>query len=93
MSNVPAAEYLRAPTERQEYSLDCQSARIAKYAQENGLAVYQTYCDQARSGLKIARRSGLSSLLQDVVSTVTRGEVRTPDSSMAVITFGERPVF
>ena len=37
MNNVPAAEYLRVSTERQEHSLDCQSARIANYAQENGL--------------------------------------------------------
>ncbi len=36
MTNVPAAQYLRVSTERQEYSLDCQSARIANYAQEKG---------------------------------------------------------
>jgi DNA invertase Pin-like site-specific DNA recombinase len=67
MTNVPAAQYLRVSTERQEYSLDCQSARIATYAQENGFAVCQTYCDEAKSGLEIGRRSGLSRLLQDVV--------------------------
>jgi len=26
MTNVPAAQYLRVSTERQEYSLDCQRA-------------------------------------------------------------------
>ncbi|MFZ0796645.1 MAG: recombinase family protein [Terriglobales bacterium] len=67
MTNVPAAQYLRVSTERQEYSLDGQSARIAIYAQENGFAVLQTYCDEAKSGLEIARRAGLSRLLQDVV--------------------------
>jgi DNA invertase Pin-like site-specific DNA recombinase len=67
MTNVPAAQYLRVSTERQEYSLDCQGSQIAKYAQENGFAVCQTYCDEAKSGLKIARRTGLSQLLQDVV--------------------------
>jgi DNA invertase Pin-like site-specific DNA recombinase len=67
MTNVPAAEYLRVSTERQEYSLDCQSARIAKYARENGFAVCHTYCDGAKSGLEIGRRTGLSQLLQDVV--------------------------
>lgn len=67
MSNVPAAQYLRMSTERQEYSLDFQSARIASYAQENGFTVCRTYCDEAKSGLEIARRSGLSSLLQDVI--------------------------
>ncbi len=67
MTKVPAAQYLRVSTERQEYSLDCQSARIANYAQENGFAVCQTYCDEAKSGLEIGRRTGLSRLLQDVV--------------------------
>jgi DNA invertase Pin-like site-specific DNA recombinase len=67
MTNVPAAQYLRVSTERQEYSLDCQSARIARYAQENGFTVGQTYCDEAKSALEIGRRSGLSKLLQDVV--------------------------
>src|SRR5208282_2087982 len=67
MTTVPAARYLRVSTERQEYSLDRQSARIASYAQENGFAVCQTYCDEAKSGLEIGRRAGLSQLLQDVV--------------------------
>jgi len=67
MTNVPAAEYLRVSTERQEYSLTCQSERIAKYARENGFEVYHTYCDEAKSGLDIGRRTGLSQLLQDVV--------------------------
>jgi len=64
---VPAAQYLRMSTERQEYSLDFQSARIANYAQENGFEVCQTYCDEAKSGLEIRRRRGLSQLLRDVV--------------------------
>jgi DNA invertase Pin-like site-specific DNA recombinase len=67
MTDILAAQYLRVSTERQEYSLDCQSARIATYAQENGFAVSQTYCDEAKSGLEITRRAGLSKLLQDVV--------------------------
>jgi DNA invertase Pin-like site-specific DNA recombinase len=67
MTSVPAAQYLRVSTERQEYSLDCQSARIAQYAQENGFAVCKTYRDEAKSGLEIGRRTGLSQLLQDVV--------------------------
>jgi len=67
MTNVPAAQYLRVSTERQEYSLDCQGARIADYAQQNGFVVCRTYCDEAKSGLEIGRRIGLSQLLQDVV--------------------------
>jgi DNA invertase Pin-like site-specific DNA recombinase len=67
MTHVLAAQYLRVSTERQEYSLDCQSVRIANYAQENGFAICQTYRDEAKSGLEIGHRTGLSQLLQDVV--------------------------
>jgi DNA invertase Pin-like site-specific DNA recombinase len=67
MESIPAAEYLRMSTERQEYSLDCQSEGIANYAREHGFEVRRTYCDEAKSGLEIGRRAGLSQLLQDVV--------------------------
>jgi DNA invertase Pin-like site-specific DNA recombinase len=67
MTSIPAAEYLRVSTERQEYSLDFQSARIAHYARDNNFIVCQTYCDEAKSGLEIGRRKGLSQLIQDVV--------------------------
>lgn len=67
MTNILAAQYLRVSTERQEYSLDCQTTKIANYAQENGFVVCLTYCDEAKSGLEIGRRAGLSQLLQDVV--------------------------
>src|ERR1700704_5410341 len=67
MTTVPAAQYLRVSTERQEHSLDCQSTRIASYAQQNGFEVCQSYCDEAKSGLEIRRRTGLSHLLLDVV--------------------------
>ena len=50
-------------------TLDCQSAGIANYAQGNGFEVCQTYCDEAKSGLEIGRRRGLSQLFQDVVGT------------------------
>ncbi len=67
MENISAAQYLRVSTERQEYSLDFQSAGIAAYAGEHGFKVCQTYCDEARSGLDLTRRPGLSQLLRDVV--------------------------
>ena len=67
MESICAAQYLRMSTERQEYSLDCQSAGIATYALEHGFKVCQTYCDEAKSGLDFGRRTGLSQLLQDVV--------------------------
>jgi DNA invertase Pin-like site-specific DNA recombinase len=67
MESIRAAQYLRMSTERQEYSLDCQSAGIAIYALKHGFDVCQTYSDEAKSGLDIGRRKGLSQLLQDVV--------------------------
>src|ERR1017187_8046423 len=67
MTSIPAAQYLRVSTERQEYSLTFQSARIAHYAHENDFTVCQTHCDEAKSGLEIGRRRGLSQLIQDVV--------------------------
>jgi DNA invertase Pin-like site-specific DNA recombinase len=66
MTNIPAAQYLRVSTERQEYSLDFQRARITDYAQEKGFTVCQTYCDEAKRSLEIGRRTGLSQLIQDV---------------------------
>ena len=65
---VPAAQYLRVSTERQEYSLDFQGAGISSYAEHNGFAIVETYRDEAKSGLVIKHRTGLSRLLQDVVT-------------------------
>jgi DNA invertase Pin-like site-specific DNA recombinase len=65
---VPAAQYLRVSTERQEYSLDFQGAEIASYAAHNGFVIVETYRDEAKSGLVIKHRAGLSRLLQDVVT-------------------------
>ncbi|HLX84396.1 MAG TPA: recombinase family protein [Terriglobales bacterium] len=70
MPSIPAAQYLRMSTDRQEYSLDCQRAGIATFAQQHGFEVCQTYCDEARSGLDLERRAGLSQLLQDVVAGI-----------------------
>jgi DNA invertase Pin-like site-specific DNA recombinase len=67
MGSIRAAQYVRMSTDRQEYSIDCQSAGIAAYAAEHGFEICQTYCDEAKSGLDLGRRSGLSQLLQDVV--------------------------
>lgn len=67
MENTAAAQYLRVSTERQEYSLDFQSSKIAMYARDHGFAVCQTYCDEAKSGMEIGHRAGLSQLIQDVV--------------------------
>ena len=67
MESIAAAQYLRVSTERQEYSFENQRALIAAYAVDQGFSVGQTYCDEAKSGLNLSRRAGLSQLLQDVV--------------------------
>lgn len=68
MAGIPAAQYLRVSTERQEYSIDSQMAEIASYANAHGFNICRTYCDEARSGVSLGRRAGLSQLLKDVVS-------------------------
>jgi len=52
---VPAAQYLRMSTDRQEYSVESQSQAIAKYAKEHGFSVIQTYWDPATSGIPPVR--------------------------------------
>ena len=63
-----AAHYVRMSTERQEYSLDNQSAAISRYAQEHGFVIVRAYTDAARSGLDLAHRPGLRKLLEDVLN-------------------------
>src|SRR5438045_1864347 len=65
---VPAAQYLRMSTEHQQYSLENQSVAIKRYADERGFVIVRSYEDVAKSGLLLRNRSGLSSMLQDVVS-------------------------
>lgn len=64
---VPAAQYLRMSTEHQRYSMENQAAAIAVYALDRGYEIVQTYRDAARSGLTLKGRTGLQSLLADVV--------------------------
>ena len=65
---VPVAEYLRASTEHQHYSLQNQADRIQAYAQQHGFEIVQTYSDAARSGISLKDRPELMRLLSDVVS-------------------------
>jgi DNA invertase Pin-like site-specific DNA recombinase len=67
MESTPAAQYLRVSTERQEYSLDCQRAGIESYARQHNISICHTYVDEAKSGLEVKHRKGLSQLLQDVL--------------------------
>lgn len=64
---LPAAQYLRMSTERQEYSLENQSNVIARYAENNRFSVVQTYSDPAITGVVFQKRKGLQKLVQDVV--------------------------
>lgn len=64
---IPAAQYLRMSTERQEYSFDNQRAAIGVYAAKAGFVVTQTYGDAGKSGLDLKKRDGLRQLLNDVM--------------------------
>jgi DNA invertase Pin-like site-specific DNA recombinase len=66
-SPIPAAQYLRMSTDRQEYSLENQTQAIAEYAERYGLCVVKTYSDPATSGVVFEKRKGLQKLIQDVV--------------------------
>jgi DNA invertase Pin-like site-specific DNA recombinase len=63
---IPAAEYVRGSTDRQEYSTDNQSLVHRAYAATHSMAIVRTYSDQARSGLVIDRRDALKQLIEDV---------------------------
>jgi len=64
---IPAAQYLRMSTDHQQYSLDNQADAIALYAEDRGFCILRTYCDAAKSGLRLKNRPGLRQLLKDVV--------------------------
>src|SRR5579862_6403954 len=63
-----AAQYVRMSTERQEYSIENQLAAIQTYALAHGFEIVKTFSDPGRSGMDLARRPGLRSLLEEVVT-------------------------
>ncbi len=65
---IPAAQYVRMSTEKQEYSIANQKTAIAEYAEENGFTIIRTYEDPGESGLTLYHRPGLRQLLADVIS-------------------------
>lgn len=67
VSRIPAAQYVRASTDRQEYSATNQMTVIAEYAARNGFSIVQTYDDPAISGVLLRRRKGLQNLIRNVV--------------------------
>jgi len=72
ISAIPAAQYLRMSTDRQEYSLNNQSQAIATYAESHRLHVVNTYSDPAQTGVIFRRRKGLQKLIQDVIQGQAR---------------------
>jgi DNA invertase Pin-like site-specific DNA recombinase len=63
---VRAAEYVRMSTEHQQYSTDNQAVAIRRFAEAHGYEIVHTYKDDGKSGLNLAGRSGLRSLLADI---------------------------
>jgi DNA invertase Pin-like site-specific DNA recombinase len=63
---IRAAQYVRMSTEHQQYSTENQSEAILRYAQTHGMSIVRTYADHGKSGLNLAGRGGLGSLLHDV---------------------------
>ncbi len=60
------AQYLRASSDQQVYSLDHQARAISTYASSRRLQIVRTYADAGVSGLSTKGRSGLRQLLADV---------------------------
>jgi DNA invertase Pin-like site-specific DNA recombinase len=63
--HIHVAQYLRMSTERQEYSPQNQADAIQQYAVAHQMKIVRTYADHGRSGLKLAGRAGLRTLLDD----------------------------
>lgn len=60
---IPVVQYVRMSTEHQQYSTDNQKELIAEYAKAHEMNVIRTYADEGKSGLKLAGRDALKSLL------------------------------
>lgn len=65
---IPAAQYLRMSTDKQEYSIVHQSTAIRVFAAQHGFEVVQSYVDAGRSGVVLKGRKGLRQLLEDVIN-------------------------
>jgi DNA invertase Pin-like site-specific DNA recombinase len=65
-SQIPAAQYIRMSTDRQDLSPAVQKTVIAAFAAAHGYHVVRTYEDDARSGLTFERRVAFQQLVRDV---------------------------
>lgn len=63
-----AAQYVRKPTEHQQYSTNNQADKIREYAEKRGIEIVRTYADDGKSGLSLEGRAALQKLLSDVES-------------------------
>ena len=63
-----AAAYVRMSTEHQRYSTSNQMDVIRDYAAKRGHEIVTTYSDEGKSGLSIAGRDALASMIADVES-------------------------
>jgi DNA invertase Pin-like site-specific DNA recombinase len=61
-----AAQYVRMSTEHQQYSPENQLDVIRQYAVAHQMEIVREYSDHGRSGLNIAGREGLNTLMADV---------------------------
>lgn len=63
-----AAQYVRMSTDHQRYSTENQADAIAAYAARRNFRIVRSYTDAGRSGLDIAGRDALRTLIDDVRS-------------------------
>jgi len=63
---LKAAQYLRASTDHQKFSIENQQQVIAQYAAFRGIEIVRTYTDPARTGVTMRKRAGLKRLISDV---------------------------
>ncbi|WP_263385996.1 recombinase family protein [Granulicella arctica] len=66
LPSTRVAQYVRMSTEHQQYSTENQSLAIEEYAKAHSMEIVQTYADHGKSGLNLAGRASLKSLLADV---------------------------
>lgn len=65
---LKAAQYLRASTDHQQFSIENQQHVIGEYARARNIEIVRTYADPARTGVTMRKRVGLKRLISDVQS-------------------------
>jgi hypothetical protein len=60
---IRAAEYVRMPTDHQQYSIANQQDAIRAYAKEHDITIVRTYRDAGKTGLTLNQRPGLRQIL------------------------------